>query len=103
MNIVIDCGCTNHIIPDKSMFKTLEGDGSAMFVTNGEYMVLEKFASHSTIVIKLSTRLISSAHSLYAPSFNFRLISDSLLVKQGNTIIFQQNPHIHVRQNACFL
>ena len=38
MDIVIACGCTNHIIPDKSMFKTLfllEGDGSAMFNING--------------------------------------------------------------------
>ena len=32
MDIVIDCGCTNHIFLDKSVFKTLsmlEGDGSA--------------------------------------------------------------------------
>ena len=36
MDIVIDCGCTNLIISDKSMFKKfsmLEGDGSAMFIT----------------------------------------------------------------------
>ena len=39
MNIVIDCGCTNQYIPDKSRFKT----------------------SPSTIVIKLTTSLISSA------------------------------------------
>ena len=39
MDIVIDCGCTNHIIPDKSMFETLsmpEGDGIAIFITNGD-------------------------------------------------------------------
>ena len=41
MNIVMDCECTNHIIPDKSMFMTLsmlEGDGSLMFITNGDGM-----------------------------------------------------------------
>ena len=39
MDIVIDCGRTNHITPDKSMFKSLsmlEGDGNAMFITNGD-------------------------------------------------------------------
>ena len=39
MDIVIECGCTNHIIPDKAMFNTLsmlEGDGSAMFINYGD-------------------------------------------------------------------
>ena len=38
MDIVIDCGCTNPIIPEKSRFKTLsmlEEDGSAIFITKG--------------------------------------------------------------------
>ena len=57
----------------KAMFKTLsklEGTEVRCLSLMGmghssKYMVLEKFASHSTIVIKLTTRLISSAHCMF--------------------------------------
>ena len=62
---------------------------------NSEYMMLEKFASHSTIVIKLQ-------RALYVPSFKFHFISFSLLVKQGNTVIFNHNPHIRVGQQKIY-
>ena len=97
MDIEIDCGCTNHIIPDKSMFKTLsilEGDGSAMFITNGDgtqqrvhgvgevcLPFYDCYKGKYTFNLQLS---------LYVPSFKFHLISVSLLVKQVNTVIFNQ-------------
>ena len=33
--------------------------------------------------------------ALYVPSFKFHLKSVSLLVEQGDTVIFNQNPHIN--------
>ena len=72
MDIVIDCGCTNHIIQtNQGLRRFLCWKGTevrCLFLMgmgrNSDYMVLEKFVSHSTIVIKLRTRLISSAHCM---------------------------------------
>ena len=42
--------------------------------------------------------------ALYVSSFKFHLISVSFLVKLGNTVTFNQNPHIRVeQQNAYFV
>ena len=88
MEIVIDCGCTKHIIPDKSMFKSLsmlEGDGSAMFVTNGDG-TQQQVHGVRKVCLPLYDRnkakyTFSLQRTLYAPSFKFLLISDSILVK----------------------
>ena len=93
MDNVIDCGCTNHLIPDKSTFNTLsilEKDESAMFITNGDGTQQEVHSGFTEICLPFykATYTFILQRALYRPSFNFILISVSLLVKQGNAVIF---------------
>ena len=91
----MDCESTNHIIPDKSMFKALsmlEGDKSAMFITKaygtqqrvhvvGE-VCLPPYPHDKTLY------MFNLQRPLYETNFNFYLILISLLVRQGKTLIF---------------
>ena len=91
------------------MFKTLavlEGNGSAMFITNGDGTqqqihgvgeVCLPFYDH-----KKAEYTFNLQRALYVPSFKFYFISVSLLVKQENTVIFNQNPHIRVGQQKAY-
>ena len=109
MDIVIDCGWTNHIIPDKSMFKTfsmLEGDGSAMFFTN-EDGTHQRVHGVGDVFLPFYDRnkanyTFNLQRALYVPISKLHLISASLLVKQGNTVIFNQNPPTGVRQQKAY-
>ena len=94
MDTVIDCGCTSHIIPDKSMFKTLlEGDGSAMFITNGDG-TQQRVHSVGEVCLPFYDRnkakyTFNLQRALYVPSFKVHLISVSLLVTQGSRVILK--------------
>ena len=109
MDIVIDCGCTNYILPDKLMFKTLsilEGDRSAMVITNEDGT---QQRVHGVGEICLSTYDRNKAkytfnlqRALHVPSFKFLFISISFLIKQGKTVNFNQNPHIGVGQQKAY-
>ena len=96
MDNVIDCGCTNNLIPDKSTFNTLpilEKDESAMFITNkdGTQQQVHSGVTENCLPFydcNKATYTIILQRALYRPSFNFILISVSLLVKQGNAVIF---------------
>ena len=109
MDIVIDCGCTNHILPGKSMFQTLsllKRDGSAMFITNGDG-TQQRVHGVGEVCLSLYDRkkvmyTFNLQRAFYVPSFKYHLIFVSLPVKQGNTVILNQNPHMRVGQRKAY-
>ena len=91
------------------MFKTfsmLEGDGSAIINTIGDG-TQQRVHDVGEVCLSFYDRnkakyTCNLQRALYAPSFKFHFISFSLLVKQGNTVIFNHNPHIRVGQQKAY-
>ena len=80
----------------------LDGDGSAIFNTNGDG-TQQRVHGVEEVCLPFYDRnkanyTFNLQRALYVPSFKFHLISISLLVKQENTVIFNQNTHIRVGQ-----
>ena len=84
----------------------LEGDGSAIFITNGDGRQ-QRVQGVGKVCLPFYDRnkakyTFNLQRALYVQSFKFLLISVSLLVKQGNTVILNQNPHIRMGQQKFY-
>ena len=80
---------------------------TAMFSTNGEW-TQQRAHGVGEVCLPFYDRnkakyTFNLQRILYLPSFKFHLISVSHIVKQGNTVIFNQNnPHICVGQQKTY-
>ena len=84
----------------------LEGDETAMFLTNGDG-AHQRVHGAGEVCLPFYDRnkakyTFNLQRALYVPSFNYQLISDSLLVKQRNTVISNKNSHIRVGQQKLY-
>ena len=100
-----DCGCNNHSVPEKVTFTTLsmlEKDGSGIVFTDGNG-TQQRVHGVGEVCLPFYDRkkakyTFNLQRALCVPNFKFHLISISLIVKKGNTVIFNKNPFLLVEQ-----
>jgi hypothetical protein len=84
---LIDSGCTNHMTPDRSLFRTLQSIEVAKVRIGNGACIAAKGKGTIAITTKSGTKTISEV--LYVPEIDQNLLSVGQLIEKGMKVVFE--------------
>ena len=94
-SFVVDSGCTDHVVNDRSLFTTFEATniGEGVVNPNGSLADVKGKGTVEALItdVKVIQRMYEFDDVLFVPSYNVNLMSFSRVEAKGNTFIFKSD------------